>query len=126
MVMTPDGATAGAAPPPSPPVLDGTVDEDASALAGQAEHGERILARLPAPVDRDAEQRNLAAAVFDSCRQTREQFMCRHADAVYDALTDGRTRRIRLTELVFAAARRFPGLVPDKGQMDEESARVQD
>lgn len=124
MVMTPD--TAAAASSPAPPPLGGTVAEDASVLAEQAERGERILARLPAPVDRDAEQQNLAAAVFDSCRQTREQFMRRHADAVYDAVTDGRTRRLRLTELVFAAAQRFSGLVPDRRQMDEESARVQD
>lgn len=125
MVMTPDKTTGRATSLPAAPPLGGTLDEDASVLAEQAERGERILARLPAPVDRDAGQRNLTAAVFDSCRQTREQFMRRHTDAVYDVLTDGRTRRHRLTELVFAAAERFPGLVPDRGQMDEESARVQ-
>ncbi|GGZ41655.1 (3,5-dihydroxyphenyl)acetyl-CoA 1,2-dioxygenase DpgC [Streptomyces poonensis] len=125
MVMTPPGATAAAGPVPAVLPPDGTLDEDASVLAEQAEDGERALARLPAPADRDAGQRNLAAAVFGSCRQIREQFMRRHADAVYDALTDGRTRRHRLTELVFAAAERFPGLVPDRSRMDEESARVQ-
>ncbi|MEU5716252.1 (3,5-dihydroxyphenyl)acetyl-CoA 1,2-dioxygenase DpgC [Streptomyces sp. NPDC020403] len=123
--MTPDRTTAGTTSSPAAPPLGGTLEEDASVLAEQTERAERILARLPAPADRDAGQRNRTAAVFDSCRHIREQFMRRHTDAVYDALTDGRTRRHRLTELVFAAAERFPGLVPDRGQMDEENARPQ-
>jgi len=60
----------------------------------------------------------LAAAGFarndvsDRARQSRVRFLHQHADAVYDALTGNRSRFVRINELVEAAARQFPGLVP--------------
>ena len=45
-------------------------------------------------------------------RQSRVTFLHQHADAVYDALTGNRSRFVRINELVEAAARQFPGLVP--------------
>jgi (3,5-dihydroxyphenyl)acetyl-CoA 1,2-dioxygenase len=50
--------------------------------------------------------------VSDHARQSRMRFLHQHADAVYDALTDNRSRFVRINELVDAAARQFPGLVP--------------
>ena len=50
--------------------------------------------------------------VSDRARQSRARFLHRHADAVYDALTGDRSRFVRINELVEAAARQFPGLVP--------------
>jgi thioesterase DpgC len=51
--------------------------------------------------------------------------MGEHAEAVYDALTDGRSRRLRISDLVAAAARVFPGLVPDAEQLAVERGRPQ-
>ena len=50
--------------------------------------------------------------VSERARQSRARFMREHADAVYDALTDNRSRFVRVGDLVKAAAERFPGLVP--------------
>jgi thioesterase DpgC len=50
--------------------------------------------------------------VSDRARQSRARFLHKHADAVYDMLTDRRSRFVRINELVDAAARQFPGLVP--------------
>src|SRR5215213_962138 len=50
--------------------------------------------------------------VSDRARQSRVRFLREHADAVYDALTDNRSRFVRIDELVEAAARQSPGLVP--------------
>src|SRR3954447_3777646 len=50
--------------------------------------------------------------VSDRARKARVRFLRQHADAVYDALTDHRSRFVRINELVEAAARQFPGLVP--------------
>ena len=50
--------------------------------------------------------------VSDRARKSRARFLRQHADAVYDALTDNRSRFVRISELVEAAARQFPGLVP--------------
>ena len=46
-----------------------------------------------------------------------------HAEALYDELTDGCTKPIRLEELVYDAAELVPGLVPTRAEMDAERAR---
>ncbi|KUN95725.1 enoyl-CoA hydratase [Streptomyces caeruleatus] len=55
----------------------------------------------------------------------RAAFMDSHTDAVYDELTDGRTRHLRLRELADAAAAAFPGLVPTPEQLAAERGRPQ-
>jgi thioesterase DpgC len=64
----------------------------------------------------------LAGAVRDQLEQRalREAFMRRHADEVYETLTDGYREEIRVEELVFAAADRFPGLLPNAQQIAAE------
>jgi (3,5-dihydroxyphenyl)acetyl-CoA 1,2-dioxygenase len=49
----------------------------------------------------------------------------RAIEEIYDALTDGRQRLLRVAELVYAAAERFPGLVPTRAAIDEERERLQ-
>ena len=46
-------------------------------------------------------------------------------EAVYDELTDGLTRPRRASELVYAAAERFPGLVPTRSAIAAERERLQ-
>jgi (3,5-dihydroxyphenyl)acetyl-CoA 1,2-dioxygenase len=43
------------------------------------------------------------------------------AETLYDELTDGRSRSIRVAELVYLAADRVPGLVPTRAEMDAEA-----
>jgi (3,5-dihydroxyphenyl)acetyl-CoA 1,2-dioxygenase len=45
--------------------------------------------------------------------------------AVYDELTDGLTRPLRLAELAYAAAERHPGLVPTRAEIDAERTHNQ-
>jgi thioesterase DpgC len=45
--------------------------------------------------------------------------------AVYDELTDGLTRPLRLAELAYAAAERHPGLVPTRAEIDAERTHAQ-
>jgi thioesterase DpgC len=63
--------------------------------------------------------------VDDAARTLRGHFMDAQAAAVYDELTDGRRRYLRLEQLVEAAATAFPGLVPTADQMVAERARAQ-
>ncbi|ABD11823.1 3,5-dihydroxyphenylacetyl-CoA monooxygenase [Frankia casuarinae] len=95
------------------------------ALAEAAERAEERLAALPEPAVRSPEQRAEAAAVVDGIRLLRVRFMDAHADQVYDRLTAGRTIRLRLGELVEAAATAVPGLVPTTGQLAVERERPQ-
>ncbi len=54
----------------------------------------------------------------------RTAFLRAHADDVYAALTDDLSRPVRAEELVYAAAERFPGLVPTRAQMAAERTKA--
>jgi thioesterase DpgC len=88
-------------------------------------HAERLLAALPAPRARTPEQQSEAAAAHDVARRLRVRFLEAHAERVYDELTGGRTRYLRLDELVEAASYAFPGLVPTPERLAGERARPQ-
>ncbi len=60
-----------------------------------------------------------------STRATRDAFLREHVGAVYDAITDGRTKFVRVEELIYRAAEFFPGLVPSRAQIDVEVGRLQ-
>jgi thioesterase DpgC len=45
--------------------------------------------------------------------------------AVYEELTEGLTRPVRLTELAYGAAESHPGLLPTRAQIDAERAHLQ-
>ncbi len=45
--------------------------------------------------------------------------------AVYEELTDGQTRPLRLVELAYGAAERHPGLLPTRAQIDAERTQHQ-
>ncbi|MFD5250158.1 (3,5-dihydroxyphenyl)acetyl-CoA 1,2-dioxygenase DpgC [Amycolatopsis sp. NPDC058340] len=66
-----------------------------------------------------------AHRVDDDVRKSRADFVEAHAEGIYAELTDGRTRYLRIDELVRAAALAFPGLVPSEEQMAAERARPQ-
>ncbi|MFE5508148.1 MULTISPECIES: (3,5-dihydroxyphenyl)acetyl-CoA 1,2-dioxygenase DpgC [Amycolatopsis] len=66
-----------------------------------------------------------AHRVDDEVRTLRAAFVEAHAEELYAELTGGRTRYLRLDELVRAAALAFPGLVPSEEQMAAERARPQ-
>jgi thioesterase DpgC len=53
-------------------------------------------------------------------RVEREERLKREAAEIYEQLTDGLARRLRLTELVYAAAEQFPRLVPTRLEIDAE------
>ncbi|MER8073191.1 (3,5-dihydroxyphenyl)acetyl-CoA 1,2-dioxygenase DpgC [Streptomyces sp. NPDC094034] len=95
------------------------------ALARAAEATSTLLAGLGEPSNRSPEQRAEADAAVDAARALRAAFMDTHAEAVYDELTDHRSRHLRLAELVQEAAARFPGLVPTAEQLAAERTRAQ-
>jgi (3,5-dihydroxyphenyl)acetyl-CoA 1,2-dioxygenase len=93
-------------------------------LAEAAADADDLIASLPEPRDRSPGQGATAAAAHDTARRVRVHFMDAHADAVYDELTKGRQRYLRLPDLVEAAAS-FTGLVPTAEQMAAERGRPQ-
>jgi (3,5-dihydroxyphenyl)acetyl-CoA 1,2-dioxygenase len=100
-------------------------DRARHAMSETSQHTDELIASLPDPQQRSARHRGTAEAAHHAARTKRSLFMDAHGEAVYDELTDGRTRYLRLAELVEAAAIAFPGLVPTAGQLADERARPQ-
>src|SRR5688500_12413230 len=96
-----------------------------ASLADAAAHVDQVLTTLPARASRSAGQQAVASAALNSARRARAEFIERHAETVYDLLTDSRANSLRIDELVAAAADRFPGLVPTAGVLAEEQSRQQ-
>jgi thioesterase DpgC len=82
------------------------------------------LARLPAKPARNAEQAQEAEKIKEAARDARGRFLSAHAGAVYDRLTQKRSRFIRVEQLVYDAAALVPGLVPTREQVAVESALI--
>ncbi len=121
--MTAPAHPAGPAAAPAP--FTGDLTADRALLARHAGAAVTELAALPARPQRDESRRQAGEAILRALRAARRGFLGRHADAVYDELTAARTRRVRLPELVTAAADRFPGLAPTAAQMATESTLPQ-
>ena len=62
------------------------------------------------------------AALRPSVREAKEAFFRRHAVAMYDAVTENCTLPLRVSEVVYDAAERFPTLLPTRKQIDAERA----
>ncbi len=99
----------------------------ATASAGTGAYltrGEELLAHLPARPARTGAEAAAAAVLQTQLDAARARFLRAHADDVYAALTDDLRLAVRDEELVYAAADRFPGLVPTRAQMAAERARA--
>jgi thioesterase DpgC len=84
-----------------------------------------LIASLPSKPTRSAAETAAAAAIFKLAREHRERFLSAHGEAVYDRLTHGRSRFIRLEQLVFETAVAIPGLTPTREQIGAEADRHQ-
>jgi len=107
------------------PELRGELGPSANALDQFSRGGEELLADLPPRPERTPEQQRVADEVHHASRRLRARLLDLHCDAVYDELTKGRTLHPRLSELAYAAAEAFPGLVPTRSQIDAEVGHVQ-
>jgi thioesterase DpgC len=94
-------------------------------LAAACRACDEVLAGLPAKPRRSAAEAVAAEAAKRDARAARAHFLRAHADDVYGELTHGRTRALRAEELVYAAADRFPGLVPSREAVDHERQLLQ-
>ncbi|MEV6923820.1 enoyl-CoA hydratase/isomerase family protein [Dactylosporangium sp. NPDC051485] len=91
-----------------------------AALRRLAEDVERRVLSLPARASRTAEQDRAARDALAALGTSRRLLLDRHAGTLYATLTAGRTLRPRLDELVGAAQRDLPGLVPSEQALDAD------
>jgi (3,5-dihydroxyphenyl)acetyl-CoA 1,2-dioxygenase len=108
----------------SAPALDGSFTAAAAAVSGFLGRGEALSRRLPTPAAGTADERAAREAIGAVMNGAREHFLRAHTAALYGALTAGRTRSLKLGELVGGAATLVPGLAPSPAEMDAERARA--
>ena len=114
------GVAAWAAALPDP---RGPLDAAAAALSQFLAAGQALSSRLPDRAHRSAEEQAARDVLVTAMDGARDGFLRVHADALYDALTGGYTRSLRLAELLTAAAARVPGLVPAAADLAAERGR---
>src|SRR5689334_11995445 len=66
--------------------------------------GQRLLDALPSPPRRAAQEAAAAQCIKNTLRSRRVNFLRRHASELYARLTDGRSRYVRVEDLVYRAA----------------------
>jgi len=108
----------------SAPAPHGSFRAAANAVSPFLIRGQALSRRLPAPAGSTADEHAARQAIAEVMNGARDSFLRCHAADLYDALTDGCTRSIRLEELVSEAAAQVPGLVPSPGEIDAERART--
>ncbi|MFO1081652.1 MAG: enoyl-CoA hydratase-related protein [Reyranellaceae bacterium] len=79
------------------------------------------LSRLPAKAKRDPATHDRAEALKQAARDARFTFLRCHGPALYDRLTNGRRKFVRIEQLVYDAAERIPGLVPTRAEVAAEA-----
>ena len=93
----------------------------ATALTGFLQRGQALGERLRGAGDEDPVAYGELARALTVAR---DSFLTVHAEALYDRLTDGCARPVRVEQLVYEAAELIPGLVPSRSEMAAERARA--
>jgi enoyl-CoA hydratase/carnithine racemase len=107
------------------PRVTGSLKRDAVAATKFWRAGDGLLAKLPKKRQRTREQQSAAEAILSTCRRLREDFLKKHADAIYRRLTKNLSAFHRVDELAYDAAKLIQGLTPTRKQVAAESALIQ-
>jgi thioesterase DpgC len=84
-----------------------------------------LLGTLPPKPRRNEAEQAAAGALLSEARASRESFLAVHVEQVYHDLTERRSIFHRLDDLVYAAAKLVPGLVPTREEVDAEAVHPQ-
>ena len=103
------------------PAISGDFAADAAAFSKFWRTSASELAKLPPKPKRDDVANKAADAIKHRGRLARYFFLGTHARALYDRLTGGRTRFVRIERLVYDAAEAVPGLAPTRAQVAAEA-----
>jgi len=110
---------------PDEPAGSRGLDARARTIGKLIRHGWGLLGQLPLRSQRSHEQRtageSLVKIVTDLCRD----FVRAWREPIYEALTGNFKQHVRVDDLVYAAAERWPGLVPTRAEVAREMECVQ-
>jgi (3,5-dihydroxyphenyl)acetyl-CoA 1,2-dioxygenase len=98
---------------------------DGDKAAKYFETADAALVSLGPPSGRGMSGKQDANEIKQRARAARESFLRRHAAAIYDTVTDDGEKTLRVCELLYLVAERFPGLVPTRERIAAERAYKQ-
>jgi (3,5-dihydroxyphenyl)acetyl-CoA 1,2-dioxygenase len=98
---------------------------DSAAFSSFWQGGLELLEKLGPKRKRSAAGQQLATHILTASCSSRNRFLQAHARALYEDLTAGLLRHVRVDELVYAAAARIPGLVPTRQAVEAEAQCLQ-
>jgi len=107
------------------PAVPARLAADADALRRLAEEGWAMLDRLPLRSKRSAAEKRAGEQVVRAIADLVWRFARSHRESIYRRLTDDFRRSLRIEALMWRAAELWPGLVPTRAQLAEESQRMQ-
>ena len=104
-----------------------------SSLAADSDNAAKYFDKIDAalhslgpPASRSGDAKRDAQDIKARSRLVKERFLRRHVGAIYDTVTDNRNETLRVCELLYAVAERFPGLVPTRQRIQgERSLKLQ-
>ena len=79
--------------------------------------GRELLSRLPAKSKRNAQEKAAGHALVHLLADAVWRFFRAYRTPIYDALTAGRTRALRVEELAWAGAALLPGILPTQAEL---------
>ena len=98
---------------------------DSVTAAKYFETAATALKSLGAPSARSDGARKDAQQIKLRWRAAQENFLRRHVGEVYDVVTEDRNKTLRVCELLYTVADRFPGLLPTRHDIELERALKQ-
>lgn len=98
---------------------------DSHSAAKYFETADAALESLGPPAARSADARKDAHDIKTRSRAAKERFLRRHVGEIYDTVTDNRSKTLRVCDLLYTVAARFPGLVPTRQRIAGERALKQ-
>jgi (3,5-dihydroxyphenyl)acetyl-CoA 1,2-dioxygenase len=103
----------------------GEFESDARRCVAFWRRSAALLRRLPPKPRRNEAEHAAADALSSDARDSREWFLAAHVEEVYDLLTERASIFRRLDDLVYAAAKLVPGLVPTREDVEAEAVHPQ-
>lgn len=105
-----------------PFTISGELGTDLGPATSRLELGQTLVERLPAKPRRTELEQQAAAALLHALDEIRAALLRCHAGSIYASLTADHTTPLRVDELVYLAADRYPGLLPTRAAVTAERA----
>ena len=110
---------------PDPSDRRAHLDDGTQRLGHVCRQGRSLLASLPLKSKRSGKEKAAGLALVHLLADATWRFLRLHRRAIYDHLTDQRSRPLRVEDLAWHGAELLPAILPSRAELAEESQRMQ-